>query len=214
MIKRVVFDVDNTLIDWKDYYWHDGIIKACSELEISYHIEMEEKIKNVIDNYEKQQEYFNVEIMQDLINKALGENYGIDFIKAILKFFEDCVPEKTDTNLIKTLEYLESKYELVALTNWFEKQQTQRLKNAGILKYFKNVYGTEKVKVKPNKEAFLAAIEKLEPNECVMIGDNLKIDIDGAISVGMNAIFLNRKNIQVSNKYTTITNIKELMQIL
>ena len=47
-----------------------------------------------------------------------------------------------------------------------------------------------------------------------MIGDNLKTDIDGAINVGMNAIFLNNKNVLVDKKYTVITNISELMKIL
>lgn len=214
MIKRIVFDLDNTLIDWEENYWHDGITKACMELKIPYNNEIEEKIKNVINNYEKKQEYFDIAIMQNLINEELGENYGTEFLKTILKYFETCIPKKIDKNVIKTLEYLESKYELVVLTNWFENQQRQRLKNAKIIKFFKNVYGTENVKMKPNKEAFFKAIGDLNPNECIMVGDNLKNDIDGGLAVGMNAIFLNKKNIAINEKYTAIANIEELMQIL
>ena len=214
MIKRIVFDLDNTLINWEENYWHDAIIKTCFQLQIEYSVEMEEKIKDVIDSYEKNEQYFNVEIMQNLINKKLCVNYSTDFIKTILKFFEICVPKEMDINLIDTLEYLYKKYELVVLTNWFENQQIERLKNAKIIKFFKHVYGTENIKMKPNKEAFLKAIGKLKPAECVMIGDDLKTDIDGAINVGMNAIFLNNKNVLVDKKYTVITNISELMKIL
>lgn len=214
MIKKIVFDLDNTLINWEDEYWNIGIMKACNELKIAYSKEMKEIITKVVDNYENEQEYYDVQIMQNLINKELGVNYSTDFIKTILKYFEECIPEQIDESIIKTLEYLSDKYELVVLTNWFENQQTKRLKNSGILKYFKKVYGTEKIKVKPNREAFLVAIGKCRPEECIMIGDNLQIDIDGAISVGLNAIFLNNKNIMVDKKYNTITKLDELMQIL
>ena len=214
MIKKIVFDLDNTLINWKDEYWNFGIMKACNELKITYSKEMEKKISKVIDNYEKMQEYYDIQIMQNLINKELGVNYSTDFIKTILKYFEKCIPEQIDASITKTLEYLSNKYELVVLTNWFENQQTKRLKNSGILKYFKKVYGTEKITLKPNKEAFITAIGNCKPEECIMIGDNLKTDIDGAISAGMNAIFLNNKNIELDKKYKAITKLDELMQIL
>lgn len=214
MIKRIVFDLDNTLINWEGEYWHLGIIKACEELNIPYTMDMEEKIIKVIDEYENKQEYYDIKVMQTSINKELEKDYATDFIKTILKFFEVCVPKQIDSNVEKTLEYLSNKYELVILTNWFENQQVQRLKNSGILKYFKKVYGTEKIKVKPNKEAFVSAIEGCKPNECIMIGDNLKIDIDGAMEAGMNAIFLNKKNIVVDKKYRQIRSIDELINIL
>ena len=149
MIKRIIFDLDNTLIDWKDEYWHLGIIEACKKLNIPYTKNIEEKIIKAIDDYENKQKYYDIEIMQSSINKELGKDYSTDFIKKILKYFEICVPKQIDANVLKTLEYLSNKYELVILTNWFENQQIQRLKNSGILKYFKKVYATERIKVKP-----------------------------------------------------------------
>ena len=214
MIKRIIFDLDNTLIDWKDEYWHLGIIEACKKLNIPYTKNIEEKIIKAIDDYENKQKYYDIEIMQSSINKELGKDYSTDFIKKILKYFEICVPKQIDANVLKTLEYLSNKYELVILTNWFENQQIQRLKNSGILKYFKKVYATERIKVKPNNEAFYSAMENCKPDECIMIGDNLKIDIDGAIEAGMNAIFLNKKNTVVDKKYRQIRNIDELINIL
>ena len=200
MIKRIIFDLDNTLIDWEDNYWEDGIKFACKKLNINYNDKLKNDIINVIDNYEKTQEYFKIDIMQDLINKKLDSNYDTKFIKLILNYFEKCVPNKIDSKIIETLKYLQSKYELVVLTNWFEYQQKQRLKNANLYKYFKKVYGTETVKILPN--------------ECVMIGDNFEIDIKGAINAGLEAIFYNRKNIDVSKKYKSIYKFEELKEIL
>ena len=214
MIKRIIFDLDNTLIDWQDEYWHKGIMHVCEKFKIQYSKKIEEKIIKVIDDYEENQEYFDINVMQNLINKELGQNYSTDFIKVILEYFEICVPDKINTNLEKTLDYLANKYELVVLTNWFEFQQIQRLKNAGIYTYFKKVYGTENIKMKPDKEAFEAAIGDLNLDECVVVGDNLKIDIDGATDIGLNAIFFNKKHINVDKKYTVITSFDELIKIL
>lgn len=214
MIKRVIFDLDDTLIDWQEDYWHKGIIYSCKELKIEYNKEIEEKVIDAIDEYETNEKYFNVERMQEIINKKLNMKLSTDFIKIILKYFETCVPKNVDTNIINTLEYLQNKYELVVLTNWFSYQQIERLKNAGIYKYFKHVYGTEDIKMKPDKEAYLTAIGDFSLDECIMIGDNLKIDIDGALAVGLKAIFLNRKNIEVSKKYIEIKKIDELIKIL
>ena len=103
MIKRIVFDLDNTLINWEDEYWHLGIIKACEELNIPYTMDMEKRIINVIDSYENKQEYYDIKVMQTSINKELGKDYSTDFIKTILKFFEVCVPKQIDSNVEKTL---------------------------------------------------------------------------------------------------------------
>jgi len=52
-----------------------------------------------------------------------------------------------------------------------------------------------------------------------MVGDDIKIDIEGALDAGMKAIYLNKRNNQVltlSNKnfIKTIHNLSELMFIL
>lgn len=214
MIKRVIFDLDNTLIDWKEEYWHKGIIHACEEFKLEYNKNLEENIIDAIDEYERDEEYYNIEKIQEVINKKIYMKLSSSFIKAILKYFEICIPKQIDEKILKMLEYLQGKYELVILTNWFEYQQIERLKNAGLYKYFKHVYGAENTKMKPNKEAFKTAMGEFNVNECVMIGDNLKTDIDGALNVGLKAIFLNRENIIVEKKYETITQLYELVKIL
>ena len=35
MIKRIIFDLDNTLIEWKDEYW-DGVEEALKSENIKY----------------------------------------------------------------------------------------------------------------------------------------------------------------------------------
>ena len=58
--------------------------------------------------------------------------------------------------LIETIKKLSKKYELVLLSNYFEKSQRGRLEHIGIDKYFTEYYG-EKI-CKPNRQAFVDAI--------------------------------------------------------
>ena len=73
----------------------------------------------------------------------------------------------------------------------------------GIDKYFSKQIYTDKIKNKPNKEAFLEAIKPYNIDECIMIGDNLETDIKGAESIGMKTILIDDK-----------TKIEDLRRIL
>ena len=114
--------------------------------------------------------------------------------------------------VIETLEYLSQKYELVTLSNWFEKEQEERLEKVGIRKFFKSCYACENIKMKPNKESYLTAAGDKKIKECIMIGDSIKKDVEGAISCGMQAIYYNPGKKQ--SEHTNIRNFSELRQIL
>ena len=213
MVKRLIFDLDNTLIEWKPEYWNK-LKKTFEELNIKYTEELFNNIIKAIDTYENEYEYYSRQNMLNYINKVSNYNFDINFLNVALKNFEKCVPQK-DNEIINVLEYLSKKYELVILTNWFTDVQIHRLENYGISKYFKEVFGTENFKTKPNKESFIVAMENRAPNECIMIGDNFDIDIQGAINVGMKAIYV-KPNIEKDKKenYVIINKIEDLMEIL
>ncbi|MBP3831462.1 MAG: HAD hydrolase-like protein [Clostridia bacterium] len=53
------------------------------------------------------------------------------------------------------------------------------------------------------------------PSECVMIGDHLELDINGAKKCGINTIWVNSKNIENNNIQTiSVDNINEFSQYL
>lgn len=213
MIKRLIFDVDNTLIEWKNEYW-DALEDVCTVLNMKYSKDFKNGIIKAIDSYEETNSYYSKEKMTEQINRVSGYTIDSNFLNVMLKRFEKCVP-KEDKNIQNILDILSKKYELVILTNWFTEIQEGRLKSFGILKYFTKVFGTENIKVKPNKESFIAAIEDRLPEECIMIGDSLENDIKGAINAGLKAIYLkSNANKNESNEYITINNISELLTIL
>ena len=214
MIKRIIFDIDNTLIPWEEEY-NEQIKEVLKELHIQYTIEEYNKIIEAFNKYEDEYYIFDEGLMLEYINKYTNNEYPKIFLTKILKKWENCVENKINPQIANTLEYLKSKYELVVLTDWYEQQQKQRLQNAGILKYFENIYSSEKTKRKPFKEAFIQAIGTNKPQECVMIGDNLERDIKGALNAGLNAIWFN-PNFQndQNNKYLIVTQIEKLKHIL
>lgn len=213
MIKRLVFDVDDTLIKWEDKYWNT-LEEVFQELNIDYDKKLLNNVIIATDTYEQEYQYYNKQKMLEHINKVTGYNFNMNFLDTTLNVFGKCVPKK-DEDLINTLNYLSEKYELVILTNWFKDEQILRLKNFGIESYFTKVFASESFKVKPNIESFITAMEDRLPQECIMIGDSLKKDIQGAINAGMKAIYLNPNAVKAENQdYTIIHNITELKTIL
>ena len=215
MIKRVIFDIDNTLIPWENEY-NEEIKKALEDLNINYTELDYEQINKALAEYENVYYTFDKKTMLNYINKYTNKQYPIEFIYNILKRWSKCIPDKIDKNIIETLKYLQKKYEMVILTDWFAEEQINRLECLGIKKYFTQVYSAEKTKRKPFKEAFTNAIGNNKPEECVMIGDNLERDIKGAINAGLKAIHFNPNNKEnnTNTEYITISRLEQLIKIL
>ncbi len=219
MIKRIIFDIDNTLIPWKNEYYEE-IQKELTNLNIQYTKQDYEKIKEALSEYENVYYKFNKELMLEYINKYTEKDYPKEFMYNILERWSNCVPEKIDYAIKETLSYLKNKYEMVILTDWYAEEQTRRLEKLEIKKYFSYVYSAEKTNRKPYKESFIKAIGQNIPQECVMIGDNMERDIKGALNAGLKAIYFNPKeqiNITettLNSEYITISNLKQLKELL
>lgn len=207
MIKKIIFDLDNTLIMWKDEY-----LEALKKTLKKYNNKEDANdINDLIDNYETKYDSYNKEIFLNHINKSIKEKINMEFIE---EFFHNIgFMAEQNEEVIDVLEYLSKKYELIVLTNWFTIPQKNRLKTAKIDKYFKEVIGAEQTR-KPFKESFLNACGKEKPEECIMIGDNYEIDILGAHNAGLKTIFLNQNNKENKEQFKEIKNLKELKNIL
>ena len=117
------------------------------------------------------------------------------------------------------LDYLQSKgYQIHLITNGFEKTQRSKLQHSNLTPYFNQIITSEiSNSVKPKKEIFEYAIKKAgcKMQEGIMIGDNLKADIMGAQSAGMDTVFANHIKVACEIKPTYIINhLRELENIL
>lgn len=210
MIKRLIFDLDNTLIKWVPEYT-SAIIETLEEfnLDMDY-----KKIDEATGIMEKKYSHLTKEDLLYEINNICNSNLKIEFIDRLLENQKKLAPID-DYETIDTIKYLSSKYELVLLTNWFTDCQTGRLETLGVKKYFKEFYGSDIAGTKPNLEGFKMACGNYKMEECIMIGDNLKTDIEGALNVGMGVIKCDLYNLDLEvHEYPVIKKISDLKEML
>ena len=208
MIKRIIFDIDNTLMDFpKDF--EIGFKKVLDKFNLDI---SSKQLYDAVGTYEKNKDniYYNKEKLLDTINEVLGLNLSIEFMDEFFNMYNKLItpiPKET----VDTLKYLKEKYQLFIISNWFTHSQKSRLKEAGILEFFDEVYGTDIIPMKPRKECFEMVMGNLKVEECVMIGDNLEMDIKTPYEIGMNVYHLNRFG---TSKYPTIRKIEDLKERL
>ena len=116
---------------------------------------------------------------------------------AFESYFRSCI---FDSGILipgakETLKILAQHYPLFVASNGPEDQQRNRLKVAGVLNLFRDVFTSGGIGAsKPTKEFFDACMEraqaytgKLERDEILMVGDSLTSDIGGAVEYGLRS---------------------------
>jgi putative hydrolase of the HAD superfamily len=148
-----------------------------------------------------------------IADEPLAKKMGIRFL--------DVLPTKKKLfpHTKEVLDYLINKnYRLHLITNGFEKTQHGKLRSSGLDKYFKAVITSEASNsLKPHKEIFEFAFHKTGalPEQSIMIGDTIDVDILGALNAGIDQVHVNhltREPVPVNGKLPTYTvySLKEL----
>ena len=209
MIKRLIFDIDGTLITGVSF--DDAIKKSLIEYGIFSEVNRKQFIKSIATY-----EHYHNKYEEDEYLRYFGNSLGCILDRGFLDLYFSNLGQYAIPNdhekLKETIEKLSHKYELVLLSNYFEKSQRGRLKNVGINTYFPEYYG-EKI-CKPNKQAYMDSIGEHQPSECVMIGDNLELDIRGAQNCGINTIWVNTNNEQSNINTRWINSVTQINESL
>lgn len=211
-MKTLIFDIDDTLIKWRDEFI--GALKhVLKEMHYNFSEELILKIDSAINEHEHHYPKLFKNELLNFINTTCNIDISKDFVDKLIEAQSYCTYE--DLELISTIKYLSSKYEIYAISNWFTQTQTKRLERMGILKYFKKVYGADINYFKPHIKTFEVILKDHEAKKCISIGDNLKNDVLVPISLGMDAIWLDKHNSGTKNaQHKIIKNIYELKNIL
>lgn len=147
-------------------------------------------------------------------------NYDLLLANYIAEDYIKLSPQKNELlpNAKDTLEFLYKKFKLHIITNGFKEVQFIKLKNSGIDKFFTHVITSEEVGVqKPDRRIFEFALQKTgaKAENSIMIGDDLKVDVDGAMKVGMDQVFFNvNSSTTIHNATFEIKSLEELNFIL
>lgn len=203
MIKKVIFDLDDTLFDTKV-----DARKAYSSFFKKYSFD-----KTADDLFKKLDELnYNDIIKMDELYIFLKDYLGNDFSKEafsdFIKIYNEEVSLISD-DTTEVLKYLNDKYELLVLSNWFYDFQIGKMEKAKILKYFDKIYTLDTFGKKPLVDTFKRVCDPYDFSQCVIVGDSLNSDIIVPDQLGMKVFYLGN-----SDKYKSISDIKELMDIL
>lgn len=203
--KHIIFDLDRTLWDFEKSA--NEVFQAIFEK----HGLLEKSFPSVdvfASTYKKHNEalwalYREGKILKEIMSVkrwflTLGE-FGIENGGMAAKIAEDYIymsPRRV--NLFpythEILNYLKPHYQLHLLTNGFEEVQQVKLDSADLRKYFKHIITSEMAGAKkPDARIFEYTLEKLDASvdECIMIGDDLGVDILGAQGVKMDQLYVN-----------------------
>lgn len=119
------------------------------------------------------------------------------------------------------MRYLKDKgYRTHMCSNGFHEVQYKKLRASRLIDYFDTIVLSEDAGVnKPKKEYFDYAFKKTgaDPKTTLMIGDNSKTDILGAIVYGIEAIWFNRWNAEQPAEIKdvpAVTSLRQLQEIL
>lgn len=125
--------------------------------------------------------------VQDVeLAEKLGERFRIER-RTASQVFPEVEP------LLKELR--QNKKKLGMLTNGAPDLQREKIKRAGLERYFDAIVISGEVGVgKPDPEVFSHLLERLDarPQETTMVGDSLPCDIIGAHRSGIRAVWVNR----------------------
>lgn len=101
---------------------------------------------------------------------------------------------------LELLNTLYGKYRLYLATNGIIKVQARRIEDSGIGKYFDDIFVSEKIGYnKPDKRFFdlcFNTIQGFKHEETVIVGDTLSSDIKGGINAGIKTIYFNPHSIE------------------
>ena len=225
MIKAVLLDVDNTLIDFnKSAEW--SIRKCFKEYGLEFTSEVIPTFHRINDmlwhRIEKQTitkpELHTVRWQMIFDELGIKEN-GPEFEKKFIEYVPIAgIPVEGAKEL---LEYLSKKYIICFASNSSKEQQLIKLTKANMLKYADHMFISDEIGVaKPAKEYFDICMERLSPitkDEVILIGDSPTADIAGGVNYGIKTCWFNFTGIETPENLNAdycVDKLSEIHQIL
>ncbi|MDR0438123.1 MAG: YjjG family noncanonical pyrimidine nucleotidase [Bacteroidales bacterium] len=115
------------------------------------------------------------------------------------------------------LEFLKPNFKLYIVTNGFKEFQYRKLRNSGIEPFFDGIFISETVGYhKPHLAFFEHVLEKTnaKKDDSLIIGDDMKSDIQGAKNIGMACVLYNPTNENDLVADYRIDSLLELKEVL
>jgi putative hydrolase of the HAD superfamily len=226
--KHIFFDLDRTLWDFnknstetlidiiKVFHLED-IVPDANEFVRLFHY-YNDKLWDDFRDGKIRKQLLRLERFRLLLNRyEISEKKTIEKIS---QFYLNTSPTKPALigDCVELLNYLGPKYKLYVLSNGFYDVQLTKIINSGISKYFTKLFTSDRIGfAKPDKRIYEYAVRSIHAHkeECLMIGDDVKNDIDGAKNADIDQVYYNPDKISFSSQPTyEIHKLLELKSIL
>ena len=202
MLKGVLFDMGGTLI--KTAPVSEIFKRILEDFGIKRSTEEIEEARKIV---EKQFDIEELAILEDAFwlkwNTRILEHMGIyenaqSLAERIAKQWWQYSDVKLYPDVEKTLNVLKQRRLKIGLiTNGLESDVEEVLPRIGLAGFFDVEVTSSLVgKIKPHREIFLHALEKLgiKPQEAMHVGDEVERDYEGAKRCGLKALLIDREN--------------------
>jgi len=224
-ITDIFFDLDHTLWDFDknseiafNLIFKNKFPEICCDDFIEKYIPINQACWKLYQNDEishLELRYNRLKFSFDALNVVISD-------EDINQIANDYIDSLTENNhlfdgTVEILEYLKPKYKLHIITNGFANIQDKKINNALLSGYFSTITNSESAGVKkPNSIIFDYAVNVAQASKenCIMIGDCLDADVNGALNAGMDAIFFNCKRLEAPENIKQINNLLELKKYL
>ncbi len=201
--KAVVFDLDDTLFDHRH-------ASACALRSIHAHHAPHVDVDAFAAEHARVLEVYHAGFLEGrytldearaarMIELFAGFGIDIDTVQALQIGARYRRLHQENRRLVagapELLDALRGRAKLGIVTNNAAAEQRAKLEHLGIARHFDAVVISEEAGcIKPDTQIFRIALERLDcaPHEAVMVGDNWRVDVQGALRAGMPALWFNR----------------------
>lgn len=221
MIKAILFDIDNTLIDFMTMKRKSCEAAIDAMINAGLNMKRDDALKILFELYDK----YGIEyqkIFQKFLEKAQGKidygvlAHGVIAYRKIREFYLSPYP-----GVMQTLIQLKRKYTLAVITDAPRLQAWLRLATMNLDDFFDVVITSGDVrKKKTTTIPFKAALKALniKPEEALMVGDWIERDVKTAKSMGIKTCYarygdINPADAGKSEADYEINDIKEILKL-
>ena len=210
MIRYILFDIDDTLLNFRDTV--DTVIsRALADVGLSFTAEQFAEYHRINGGLWEQVSAGKLdcnrlyEIRFQRVLDALGLPADGTVVEARFRHHLKFIAQPEE-GAAETLAALSERYVLATASNAPQKQQEQRLEIGGLAPYFKHILTSGGLGYdKPSSAFYNACLRVLgDPprDEVLMVGDSLSADVRGALNAGIKACWLNTRRLPVPDDLT------------
>ncbi len=217
--KILLFDLDDTLLDFSA-----NEADSLNKLFQQHGYTFSDELFRVYNSVNKQlwTDYENGTIaLDDVLNSRFSETMlrlgkvvdGIEWENLYRELLGNGC--QLIEGALEVCQSLSVSHRLFVVTNGIAETQSKRIKQAGLYKFFEDIFDSQSVGFqKPSKEFFsyvMSHIKNFDIKEALVIGDSLNTDIKGGLLAGIDTCWVNRTSQKCSAEIQSTYTVTSLV---